>query len=215
MAGIFDSYNSYAVQFSFEAGEERANASDEPVSHLQGRARARAGALLAWARATPWDAQPVLAGLYLAAYGAHTCAFDDPARAALLDWLRKELKPLSPDLARVALIDMQIYNLKLLTPNERREMREAFVTFVTDRGIAPGLRYGALRCILPRSDMNLLIDDAECCRAMAELVVAAIGEGTFVGSVDFLKRFKQLKAVSPADVAMVMAALKAFPPNDD
>ncbi|MCX6865730.1 MAG: hypothetical protein NTV46_05815 [Verrucomicrobia bacterium] len=146
--GMLDSNNTGSLHRSFAGFAERGKegfVADKTVAGLPLGDRPFAGALAQLARTTPKEARPVMAGFYLSDCCYQGVSINQASRAALLDWIRKDLQPLNPELANVALLVIQLDNQKPLTDAEQQELREVFASFVKDARVPAGLRFSPLR----------------------------------------------------------------------
>ena len=208
--GLFDSSGSGNLHRSFEDFSARGKevfVTDKAVAGLPLADRAFAGALVALAGMTPKELLPIMAGLYLADSSNRSYS-NEASRATLRDWTRKDLHPLSPDLAKVSLLALQSYHPKPFTDDEKQELQEAFASYATDVRVPAGLRFNTLHHLLQQRQSDSWIDEARCTAAFADLLVTASTPEIIMNPSESLSRFVQLKSLAPADAARLLAALK-------
>jgi hypothetical protein len=179
---------------------------DKAVTGLPVADRPLAGALVALARTTPRELLPLMAAFYLADSSNRSYS-SEAARVTLKDWTRKELRPLSPDLAKVSLLALQSYHPKPFADDEKQELREAFATYAKDVRVPAGLRFNTLYQLMQQRDIYSWVDEPGCATAFMDLLATGTPE-SLMNSSEWLIRFAQLKSLAPADAARLLTVIK-------
>ena len=191
----------------FSARGKEGFVTDKAVEGLPVADRPFAGALAVLARTTPRELLPIVAAFYLMDSSNRSYP-NDTTRATLWDWTRKDLRPLSPDLANVSLLALQTYHSKPFADAEKQELREAFASYARDVRIPAGLRFGTLCHLLHQRKIDTWIDDAGCASAFTDLLATSSTPEILMSSSDWLSRFVQLKSLAPADAAKLLAVIE-------
>ena len=217
-SGMFDSNSGYYLRQVFD-GYQRlskdAFVSDKSLAGMKAEARPFAGFLLKINKDTLKQARPIMANLYLMNTLYQSSSSNKTLRPILLDWTRKDLRKLDPDLANAAILSLNYRAGKDLTDADKLELRDAFCLILKDVRVPLPLRVNTVASLLERISDSSWLDDAACSNALADMLVATASDGSNWASSDTIQcftRFAHLKTVSSVDAARVIAAIRANPP---
>ncbi len=218
-SGMFDSNSSYYLRELFERYRVRSKdafVNDKALAGMKAELRPFVGILTEIHEDASKEARPIAAHLYLMDAIYNSSSSSSSTRPQLLEWTRKDLKKLDPDLANAAVVSLQSRSTKDQADADKQELRQAFCSLMKDARVPALLRAFSMTGLMSRGTDISWLDDASCSKAMADMLVSITATDSQWASSETLKCFtcfSQLDAVSAEDAARVVAAVKANPPE--
>ncbi len=217
--GMFDSNSIYYLRSMFDTyqqGSKVASQKDKALSGLKPDARTIAGFLLKLHDDTDKEARALVAGVYLMYALYHSNSIDSSSLPGLVEWIRKDLRKLNPELADAALIAVRKRSGKGIPEEELKEIRGAFCNIVSRAEVPAMFRVSSISNLLGSGSGNPWFDDPSCSKALADLLMEITSPGsrwTTSESITAFTCLSRLKSTAAGDATRLMASLKANPPE--